>query len=170
MIEEPAERKEVTENLPQTLKRAIRLGDKVMLRTLGIEGVVTALSLDDAEVQIGNLRIRVELYNLDLISGAVVEKKNVTAAPTGAFKVDSPGIELSLRGKTVDEALESLDAYLDRAYMAGLPYVRVVHGKGTGKLRDAVRREIKGHTQISRFEPGGPSEGGDGVTIIYLEN
>jgi DNA mismatch repair protein MutS2 len=68
----------------------------------------------------------------------------------------------------VDEALEALENYLDRAYMAGLPYVRLVHGKGTGKLREAVRRELKGHPHVARFEPGGPSEGGDGVTIAHL--
>lgn len=170
LVEEPVERQEVTEYFPITLNRAIRLGDKVLLHTLGIEGIVIALSEEDAEVQIGNLRIRVELYELDLVSGKVKEKIKETAAPVGAFTVESPGIELSLRGKTVDEALELLEAYLDRAYMAGLPYVRVVHGKGTGKLRDAVRRELKGHTQVSRFEQGGPTEGGDGVTIVHLQN
>jgi DNA mismatch repair protein MutS2 len=69
---------------------------------------------------------------------------------------------------TVDEALERLDSYLDRAFVAGLPYVRIVHGKGTGKLRDAVRRELKGHPHIQRFEAGGISEGGDGVTVAFL--
>ena len=80
----------------------------------------------------------------------------------------SPGVELPLRGLTVDEALERLDSYLDQAFMAGLPYVRIVHGKGTGKLRDAVRRELKGHSHIQRFEKGGIGEGGDGVTVAFM--
>ncbi len=167
-IEEPVERQEVSEHLPQTIKGPIRLGNKVLLRSLGIEGIVIALSQEDAEIQIGNLRIRSDLYNLDLLSDVKKEKKKEVAAPIGDFKVDSPGIELSLRGKTVDESLELLDVYLDRAYMAGLPYVRIVHGKGTGKLRDAIRQELKNHPQSARFEPGGPTEGGDGVTIVHL--
>ena len=75
-----------------------------------------------------------------------------------------------MRGMAVDEALEALDRYLDRAFMARLPYVRIVHGKGTGKLRAAVRQELKGHPHVNRYEAGGPGEGGDGVTVVFLES
>lgn len=155
---------------PSPPRRAIRLGDRVTLRTLGKDGVVNALSEDEAEIMVGNLRIRVELHDLDLVQGQATEKARpatpveITRRPTAA----SPGVELSLRGQTVDEALEALDHYLDSAYLAGLPYVRIVHGKGTGKLRDAVRRELKGHPHVERHESGGPTEGGDGVTVAHL--
>jgi DNA mismatch repair protein MutS2 len=168
--EVPLERRRVDDELPPTTQRAIRLGDKVKLRTLGQEGVVISLSEDEAELSVGNLRIRVELYDLELVGGQIEEKKTKQeAASRTSFKAASPGVELSLRGLAVDEALEALESYLDRAYMAGLPYVRLVHGKGTGKLREAVRRELKGHPHVARFEPGGSSEGGDGVTVAHLE-
>jgi DNA mismatch repair protein MutS2 len=116
------------------------------------------------------LRVRVDLYDLDLLGGQPQEKpkREDIREPATNFSVASPGVELSLRGFTVDEALEKLDGYLDRAFVAGLPYVRIVHGKGTGKLRDAVRRELRKHPHIQRFEAGGHSEGGDGVTIAFL--
>jgi DNA mismatch repair protein MutS2 len=156
--------------MPVVTTRPIRLGDKVRLRTLGKEGVVTALSKEEAEIQVGNLRVRVELYDLDLVGGKIEEKPKTEAGARGEYKAASPGVELPLRGMAADEALEALDRYLDQAYMAGLPYVRLVHGKGTGKLRDAVRRALKSHPLVKRFEAGGPSEGGDGVTVAFLQN
>jgi DNA mismatch repair protein MutS2 len=169
-VEIPVERVRLTKEMPRMNNRPIKLGDKVLLRTLGKDGVVTSLSEDQAEIMIGNLRVRVELYDLDLIGGQAPEKPNQENLRDSAavFTVNSPGVELSLRGMTVDEALEKLDSYLDRAFVSGLPYVRIVHGKGTGKLRDAVRRELRGHSHIQRFEKGGVSEGGDGVTVAFL--
>ena len=167
-LKTPDERQRVTADILQPLTRAIRLGDKVRLRTLGKDGIVTSLSKDQAEIQIGNLRVRVELYDLDLVGGQAEEKVSSEESEVSAFQVESPGVELSLRGMTVDEAIEALENYLDRAFVAGLPFVRIVHGKGTGKLRTAVRKELKKNTQIERFEAGGPTEGGDGVTVAFL--
>jgi DNA mismatch repair protein MutS2 len=167
-VQAPVERQRVAEELPQVIHRAIRLGDRVRLRTLGKEGIVTSLGKEDAEIQIGNLRVRVDLYDLDLVGGKVEEKAAEPVRDTVNFRVKSPGPELSLRGMAVDEALEALGHYLDRAYVAGLPYVRIVHGKGTGKLRNAVRKELERNPQVERHEMGGPTEGGDGVTIAFL--
>jgi DNA mismatch repair protein MutS2 len=167
-IEAPVVRQQVVEEA--TLERALRLGDKVHLRTIDQDGVVTSLSQDEAEVAVGNLRIRVPQYQLDLV-GATAQPKVPQGKTSGMPLVNasSPGMELSLRGLAVDEALEKMDRYIDSAYMAGLPYVRIVHGKGTGKLRDAVRRELGGHSLVGRFESGGPTEGGDGVTIAFMD-
>jgi DNA mismatch repair protein MutS2 len=168
VVEAPVERKRVAAEMPPTIQRAIRLGDRVRLRTLGKEGVVTSLGEEDAEIQIGNLRVRVELYDLVLVGDKVEEKTTEDVRESINFRVKSPGTELSLRGMTVDEALEALGHYLDKAFVAGLPYVRIVHGKGTGKLRNAVRKELERNAQIERHEPGGPREGGDGVTVAFL--
>jgi DNA mismatch repair protein MutS2 len=167
-IEAPVVRQQVVEEA--TLERALRLGDKVHLRTIDQDGVVTSLSQDEAEVAVGNLRIRVPQYQLDLV-GATAQPKVPQGKTSGMPLVNasSPGMELSLRGLAVDEALEKMDRYIDSAYMAGLPYVRIVHGKGTGKLRDAVRRELGGHSLVGSFESGGPTEGGDGVTIAFMD-
>jgi DNA mismatch repair protein MutS2 len=76
--------------------------------------------------------------------------------------------ELRLRQLTVDEALLKLDQYLNDAFMAGLYQVRVVHGKGTGILRQAVRDQLAKHPLVSSYRPGGYGEGGAGVTIVQL--
>ena len=169
-VEAPKQRKPVTREVPTVIDRPIRLGDKVKLRTLGKEGVVSSLGEEQAEIMVGNLRVRVDLYDLELLGGKPQEKQRVEVrTDTSNFQVPSPGVELSLRGYAVDEALEKLERYLDRAFVSGLPYVRIVHGKGTGKLRDAVRRELKSHPHISRFESGAYNEGGDGVTVAFLK-
>ena len=76
--------------------------------------------------------------------------------------------ELYIRRLTVDEALLKLDRYLDDAFMAGMNQVRVVHGKGTGTLRLAVRRQLAKHPLVRSYRPGDYGEGGGGVTIVEL--
>jgi DNA mismatch repair protein MutS2 len=78
-------------------------------------------------------------------------------------------VELDIRGQRVDEGLDVLDRYLERAYLAGLPYVRIIHGKGTGRLRESVREALATNPHISSFENGGRTEGGDGVTVAHLK-
>jgi len=76
--------------------------------------------------------------------------------------------ELHLRQLTVDEALIKLDKYLDNAFMAGLHKVRVIHGKGTGTLRQVVSDRLSKHPLVKSFRPGAYGEGGDGVTVVEL--
>jgi len=76
--------------------------------------------------------------------------------------------EIHLRHLTVDEALLKLDQYLDDAFITGLYQVRVVHGKGTGTLRQAVREQLAKHSLVKSYRPGGYGEGGAGVTIVQL--
>jgi DNA mismatch repair protein MutS2 len=81
----------------------------------------------------------------------------------------SPGMELDLRGQRAEDALEMLERYIEKAYMTGLPFVRIIHGKGTGKLRQEVRAALKDHPHVFSFEEGGDKEGGAGVTVAKLE-
>ena len=83
-------------------------------------------------------------------------------------KITPPIDEVSLRHLTVDEALLKLDQYLDDAFMAGLYQITVVHGKGTGTLRQAVREELAKHTLVKSYRPGDYGEGGAGVTVVQL--
>jgi DNA mismatch repair protein MutS2 len=76
--------------------------------------------------------------------------------------------ELHLRQLTIDEALFKLDRYLNDAFMAGLTQVRIIHGKGTGTLRQAVRKKLDKHPLVSSYRPAGYGEGGEGVTIAEL--
>jgi DNA mismatch repair protein MutS2 len=179
-VEKPVERVVPDVVIPQ--KRALRLGDKVRLRTLGTQGVVTAMSEEDIEVSIGMLRVRTRLADLE-IAGQTPEEAPATvtkitkASPTAAAESNtrigesyaaSPGIELDLRGQRAEEALEIMDRYLDSAYIAGLPFVRIIHGKGTGKLREVVRATLSQHAHVRSFEQGGEKEGGEGVTVVKL--
>lgn len=82
--------------------------------------------------------------------------------------VDTPPQELHLIGQRVEPALKALDRYLDRALLASMGQIRVVHGHGTGRLRDAVREHLKGHRAVATHRPGGKGEGGDGATVVDL--
>jgi DNA mismatch repair protein MutS2 len=188
MVEMPVERKLAQIDHPH--KRAIRLGDKVRLRTLGSQGVVSAISEGEAEVQVGVLRVRTRLVELELVGSGLKQPTDMGVAATeppgqeqrpievmgdakGATRLasilpQSPGMELDLRGRRADDALEALDRYLDSAFYAGLPFVRIIHGKGTGKLRDVVREALGENSNVKSFQSGGEKEGGDGVTVAKL--
>lgn len=152
-----------------------RLGDAVWLETLKAEGVVTELERDEASVQLGTIRIRAKLRDLKKPSRSereVAKRRRVSAyneeRTITAPKVESPGLELDLRGMRVEEAVERLDEYIDAASMARLPFARIIHGKGTGALRKAVMERVREHPLISKVVTAPPKEGGEGVTIIYL--
>ncbi len=152
----------------------IEVGDRVFVPSLQTTGEVLNITYRDgkpheADVQVGNFRLRLPVRRLELRQKAVKEPATVTVqvhAP--AARGASPGMELDLRGERVEDALERLERYLDEAYLAHLPWVRIIHGKGTGALRDAVREALRRHPLVARFRSGEVGEGGDGVTVAYL--
>jgi len=150
----------------------IKEGDRVYLRSLGKNGMVLSVNGDNVEIQVGVIRVRAQKADLEHSSDpeppeVEVKQNSVVRTPRD---VESPGTELDLRGQQVDEALENLGYYLDKAFLAGLPWSRIIHGIGTGKLRTAVRKTLKVHPQVKNFEPGKENEGGDGVTVVsFLE-
>jgi len=75
-------------------------------------------------------------------------------------------MELDLRGRRVDESLQILDQYLDTAFLSNLPWVRIIHGKGTGRLREAVRQSLQSNSHVHSWEEGRDGEGGAGVTVV----
>ena len=179
-VDRPVERK--IPDVAPTQRRAVRLGDKVRVRSLNTQGVLTALSEEEAEVQVGMLRIRTRLAELELAGGSPVADQPAPATaqtskpstsdsppvPAASFQAASPGMEIDLRGQRADEALEALERYLDAAYLSGLPFVRIIHGKGTGRLREVVRQVLQGHPHVRSFEGGSDKEGGEGVTVVKL--
>ncbi len=184
-VEQPAERYEpelgsTIQRMERQRRRAMRLGDKVRLRKLGTQGVVIALGEEEAEIQVGMMRVRTRLTDLELIQGESAESAqgegavrlrkttNSEAQSAGDLFPESPGMELDLRGQRAEDALEALERYLDAAYLAGMPFVRIIHGKGTGRLREVVRQALSQNSQVKSFEAGGEKEGGDGVTVAKL--
>jgi DNA mismatch repair protein MutS2 len=167
-IAAPVERK--PDQSPVSNLQSLKLGERVLVGTLNAEGVVTAISESDAEVQIGSLRVRARLSELVRKSSEAVisEQLSVSSSKFQVSSSKSPGLELNLRGKLVDEGLNELEKYLERAYSAGLLFVRIVHGKGTGRLRDAVRNALKTSSYVSSFEEPKDGEGGAGVTVAMI--
>jgi DNA mismatch repair protein MutS2 len=178
-VEQPVERK--TPKLGKTIRRGpLRLGDKVRVRSLKMEGLVSTLGENEVEVQLGALRVRARLSDIQRV-GEEEETLIPPPAPSRPREVDtdvtidanspfspSPGMELDLRGQRAEDALEALERYLESAYLAGLPYVRVIHGKGTGRLRQVVREALHQSAHVKSFEMGQDKEGGDGVTVAKL--
>lgn len=150
------------------------LGDVVWLETLNAEGTVNEVDGNEAVVQVGSLRVRAGLHELQKRNRS--QRRQMKRGHVRKYQTDevhyekgtSPGLELDLRGERVESALEKLDQYVDAAYTAGLPFARIIHGKGTGALRKAVREVVDTHPLISKVETARPNEGGDGVTVIHM--
>ncbi len=145
---------------------ALAVGDRVWVEGLGTTGEVTALDGDSAEVQVGSFHVRVEQSSLERRAGPEPSAQDREFVSKGFHP--SPGIELDLRGQRVEEALPRVDKYLDDAFLAGLEFVRLIHGKGTGALRQAVRQQLRNHALVESHRPGEQGEGGTGVTVAYL--
>jgi DNA mismatch repair protein MutS2 len=160
---------------PEIKAEPLKVGEKVRVRSLKMEGRVHSIGSEDVEVQLGALRVRVKPG--DIQRGGEPEAPAAPAGPapsTSAARTTSqlfhpsPGMELDLRGQRAEEALDMLETYLENAFMAGLPFVRIIHGKGTGKLRLAIRDALRHHPHVSSWQIGQEKEGGDGVTVAKL--
>jgi DNA mismatch repair protein MutS2 len=154
--------------LPSAEGGKLEVGDRVWVARLRQIGEVLALDAEGAEVQIGSFRVRLKADELgEKITEPVVPQEEMTSR-VAVTQVESPGIEVSLRGMRADDALDALERYLDRAYRAGLPYVRIVHGKGTGRLRKLARDLLGAHPLVAEVRTAEAHEGGEGVTIAKL--
>ena len=156
-------------------------GDFVYLRGLPEPGeVLTAVEDGALDVQLGALRTRVRVEQIERLAPRGVRASagqadanrplrgmHATAASLPKPPVD-PGSKIDLRGQITDDALPIVDSFLDVAYRAGQQRLEVVHGKGTGALRRAVRDLLRSHPLVTSFESAEPKQGGDGVTIVNL--
>jgi DNA mismatch repair protein MutS2 len=175
-VETPVERR--NDQLPITNHQLLKLGERVTVGTLNTEGVITALGESDAEVQIGTIRMRARLSDLARVDKLKVEsqklkvesQKSSDLRPSTFDVRRSPDMEVDLRGLMSEDALDKMERYLEQAFLSGLPFVRIIHGKGTGRLRQAVREALRGHEYVKSFEEGGDKEGGEGVTVAKLKN
>lgn len=155
---------------PEQLKK----GDAVRVVSMGLKGTVS--SLPDAKgnlfVQCGILRTSTNVRDLVRIEEATITAPSLSKTGSGKIRMSksfSISPEINLLGKTVDEALAALDKYLDDAYLAHLESVRVVHGKGTGTLRNAVQQHLRRVKYVKSFRQGEYGEGDAGVTIVVFK-
>ncbi|MEZ4571242.1 MAG: Smr/MutS family protein [Thermomicrobiales bacterium] len=146
-----------------------KVGDEVELMALGGEGEIVRFSEDghDAEVQMGAFKLWQPIRDLKKLKGAQKKPRHSSVRPPAPSR--SVDAELHLRGQRAGSIEMVVDSYLDDAYLSHMPFVRIVHGKGTGALREAVREVLTRHPLVKRFETPPHNEGGDGVTIVYLK-
>lgn len=154
--------------------KKLHIGDSVKVLSMNLTGTVHSLpnAKGDLFVQMGILRSQVNIKDLVLIEDAAPGSKKYAKTGAGKLKMSksaSVSTEINLIGKTVDEAVALLDKYLDDAYLAHLPSVRIVHGKGTGALRSAVQSHLKRQSYIKSFHLGEFGEGDAGVTIAEFK-
>lgn len=151
-------------------------GDRVRVLSLNQEGVIESVGDEEIVVQIGALRFREQRENLRLVERRAEPKKKAQAVaglPKGVSVTlqEQPAIssELNVIGKTVNEATEAADKFLDAAYLDNHDRIRIVHGVGMGALKRAIADLLSGHPHVAKFYPAPPNEGGAGATVVELK-
>ncbi|MBZ4663400.1 MAG: endonuclease MutS2 [Caloramator sp.] len=177
-------RRKLKENIDELNKKAVEkkeeefevledvnVGDEVFVTTVSQKGVVLSKpdSKGEVQVQIGIIKMNVPLNKLKRVEQDKKEVKKSGVTNIIKQKAQNISAEIDLRGQTVDEALYNLDKYLDDAYLAGLNFVRIIHGKGTGALREGIKQELRKHQYVKSMRSGDINEGGSGVTIVELK-
>lgn len=156
--------------------KKLHIGDSVFVKSMNLKGTVMTLpdQRGSLQVRMGILNSKVNVNDLELIDEITIQAPNLSRTGSGKVRLSKSAAvstEINLLGKTVDEAVSELDKYLDDAYMAHLPSVRIVHGKGTGALRkgvhDYLRRQKK---KVASFRLGEFGEGDAGVTIVKFRD
>jgi DNA mismatch repair protein MutS2 len=151
---------------PYESKHELQVGDIVYVKSLDVKGEVVNIQRKEAQVAVGRLQMRANLKDLEFRErpseeeGEIVVK--VPSTPAAALEFD-------MRGMRVEEGLAELDRFLDSAFRGRMPWVRIIHGKGTGKLKDAVRQALRQNSHITSWEEGKDGEGGAGVTVVKFE-
>lgn len=171
-------------NLPQEPEevvvettRPLRSGDRVRVASLGLVGTLLADPREDEKVpvQVGALRVSVPPATLRLTAqrppktAAIRSGPAIPATRRGGTAAAQVSPQISLLGQRADEAIQSVDRYLDEAYGAGLRRTRIVHGKGTGALRRAVQDRLRDHPLVEDFATADADEGGAGATVVTLK-
>ena len=158
--------------LPAALDRPLGVGDRVALLRTGQEGTVVSMPRHgtEIEVQVGPFKTRLKQADVRLVAPASENRDD--QAPVSIriqrAEVPAPSVEFDMRGWRVEEVIHELERYINDAYMANLPFVRIIHGKGTGALRQVVREELATNPLVREFRPAEAREGGEGVTVAQL--
>lgn len=151
---------------PENLKP----GDSVLIVNLDQKGTIITPPDKDGEVvvQAGIMKINVHISNLKLVDEQKIVLSNSGIGKIGMSKAKSISTEIDVRGYNLEEAIESVDKYLDDAYLSGLTEVSIIHGKGTGVLRSGIQKFLKSDSRVKSFRLGKYGEGESGVTIVEL--
>lgn len=167
------------QDLPPMLKRQSdageqavhpQAGDWVLAEGLGEPGRIVEVKGGTATVEVGWLKLKLPVSDVQKVEPRSRSQPSSGGREGGPVRRPDAGTEVDLRGMTADDATYAVDRFLEEAMVGGVPWVRIIHGKGTGTLRRAIMEQLSGDPRIVRYRLGGPGEGGDGVTIAYLED
>jgi DNA mismatch repair protein MutS2 len=154
-------------------KLKVSVGDKVRVKQLGKFGEVTAIKPRrkmPLQILVGNMQMQAAYHEID----SVHSKQETSHLSTSILdiqysKANTVSSELNIRGTLVKEALDITDKYLDDAYLAGIQTVRILHGKGTGALRNAIQAELRENPLVTKFQSAPLDQGGEGVTVVTFK-
>ena len=148
-------------------RQPIDVGEAVFVQGLNLRGTVTSVSEQDgdAEISVGKVRLRIDLNRLSPVDEPPEEERSDVHIDLGPMLTS---MELDLRGLRAEEALVRLESFMDKAVRDGLSSIRVIHGRGTGALRQAVRENLNRNPLARTFAAETPERGGDGVTVVEL--
>ena len=149
---------------------SLKPGDRVFVGAMNGEGEVLSVNArkGEAQVQVGGMRVNVRTGDLYRMYGGKKPEPKVRVVRK-VEPVQSVQTEINLLGKTVSEAVQEVDAFIDRAVLSGLEEVKIIHGVGTGKLREGIRNHLRGMKNVAEFRSGVYGEGEAGVTIVKLK-
>jgi len=151
-------------------KAQVSPGDEVKVVSLGQRGHVVERQADGAVVQLGIIKMKVALHDLELVGASAPSKQaQRSVATVKRTRDENVRTELDLRGSNVEEAIVEVDRFLDEAIMANLSQVYIIHGKGTGVLRTGIQDYLRRHKHVRTFRIGAFNEGGHGVTVAELK-
>ncbi len=160
-------------NTSNLTKDDIFVGQTLLLNKLNLEGVVLSLPnrSNEVKMQVGNAQMNIKLKDLSIVNKPIKTntKNSKGSVSFSNNKSQSASSEINVIGLTVDEAVPIIDKYLDDCSMAKLDHVRIIHGKGTGKLRDGIITFLKKNPHVKSYRPGTFGEGEMGVTVVYLK-
>jgi DNA mismatch repair protein MutS2 len=142
-------------------------GAHVRITASGLQGIVIELRDNRATVEVGGLRIQVPASGLSVTDAPAQPQRRLTPSAWSLPDVDASP-EVDLRGMRAEDVAAQLNRAVDAAIQTDLPSLRIIHGKGTGALREVVTEILKGDGRIRSFRPGGVGEGGTGVTVAEL--
>ncbi len=160
----------LAEGAPPGPPRPVQAGDTVEIKGLNVKAEVTAVGHDGvADLQMGGVRIQLNVKQLRRVDGPPPAGPRLPdVSVQAAAPLEPASSELDMRGARASEAHEMVGAFVDKCQLAGMSQCRIIHGTGTGALRDAVREALAGSLGVSGFGPAEQAEGGNGVTVVDL--
>ena len=146
-------------------------GTKVIINSLNQKGIVVSqVKNNKVQIQVGNTKLNIDINNLDIDYSTPSKKELKASSSVSHLNQKNISNEINVIGLSVDEAIPIVDKYLDDCSLSSLDKVRIVHGKGTGKLRQGIHTYLKKNPHVKSFRLGTFGEGEMGVTVVELKN